>query len=68
MLTCDASQLDKLTANESNFVSYMDQTIDLVSPLSLQLSLSVENDSKPTTEMTETKVGSLRKTNSTAFL
>lgn len=56
ILTSDANHLDKLTTNESNFVSYMDQTIDLVSPLSLQLSLSVENDNKPTTEMTETKV------------
>lgn len=56
ILMSDATQLEKFTTNEASFVSYMDQTIDSVTPLSLQLAFSVENENKPTIEITETKV------------
>lgn len=56
ILRSDANQLEKFTIPETSFVSYMDQTIDLVTPLSLQLAFSLENENTPTIEITETKV------------
>lgn len=39
---------------EANFVSYMDQTIDLITPISLQL--TAESGTQDSAEITETKV------------
>lgn len=40
---------------DANFVTYMDQAIDLITPISLQLTL--DSGDQPPVEITETKVG-----------
>lgn len=42
--------------NETNYVVYMDQAIDLLSPLSMQLSYAVNKDNDSNVEISETKV------------